>query len=136
MLLMRTFYYLNRWYLLGYSLLSFFIPLINIGSLLKKETFQGEVIRYIPVIGGYKKDVVPETGYFSTVSLLNILPGILLLGSVVLLIRLVSRWLSLRRVRQKATLVSDAGVKIFQVDEPIIPFSFGNAIYVNQRLHT
>jgi hypothetical protein len=137
MLRRLTFYNLNRWYLLGYSLLSFIIPLINIGSLLEKDSFQGgQVIPYIPVIGSYKKDAVPDAALFSTVSLSNVLSGILLLGSVVLLIRLVSRWLSLRKVRQKATLISDTGVKIYQVDESIIPFSFGNAIYVNQQLHT
>jgi len=137
MLRRLTFYNLNRWYLLGYSFLSFFIPLINIGSLLEKDTFQGgQVIQYIPVIGSYRKDVVPDAALFSTVGLLNVLSGILLSGSVVLSIRLVSRWLSLRKVRQKATLISDIGVKIYQVDESILPFSFGNAIYVNPQLHT
>jgi beta-lactamase regulating signal transducer with metallopeptidase domain len=43
---------------------------------------------------------------------------------------------SLRRLRRNARLIGGRGVKIFQVDGPIIPFSFGNAIYINQRLHT
>ena len=48
MLRRLTFYNLNRWYLLGYSLLCFVIPLINIGSLLEKESFQGStVVQYI-----------------------------------------------------------------------------------------
>ncbi len=46
------------------------------------------------------------------------------------------RWLSLVRLRRKATLIGGDGVKIYQVDGPVIPFSFGNAIYINQHLHT
>jgi hypothetical protein len=48
-----TFYGLNRWYLLGYTLLSFYIPLINIGPLLPDGP-AGEpiVLQFIPVIGG------------------------------------------------------------------------------------
>src|SRR5882757_6908286 len=138
MLRRLTFYNLNRWYLLGYSLLSFIIPLIDIGSFLDKDGFQkAVVIQYIPAIGGYQKNAAAaDPGLFSRLGSLNILMGILLTGSVIMLVRLLSRWLSLRRVRARARLISEGGVKIFQVDQPILPFSFGNAIYINQQLHT
>ena len=136
MLRRLTFYNLNRWYLLGYSLLCFIIPFINIGLLLEKESFQGStVVQYIPVIGDFK-EAAPDPGIFSRVSPWHILSGVLILGSVVLLIRLGIRWLSLRQVRRKALLITGTGVKIFQVAESILPFSFGNAIYVNPQLHT
>ena len=48
-----TFYNLNRWYLLGYALLSFFIPFIDIGPIDHEDpALQPLVIQYIPVIGG------------------------------------------------------------------------------------
>src|ERR1700735_2253523 len=49
-----TFYTLNRWYLLGYSVLAFFIPLINVYPILRDEAPSGEpyLIQFIPVVGG------------------------------------------------------------------------------------
>src|SRR5579863_8964299 len=48
-----TFYALNRWYLLGYAMLSFLIPFINIGPMLADEAVgQPVVLRFIPAIGG------------------------------------------------------------------------------------
>ncbi|HEX9513795.1 MAG TPA: M56 family metallopeptidase [Puia sp.] len=135
MLRRLTFYNLNRWYLLGYSLLSFIIPLINIGAFLEEDKFQGSLVLYIPLIGGDGKEV-RDPGLFARLGPWDILLGALLSGSVILLIRLLVRWRSLRRVRRQARLISDARVKIFQVDQSIIPFSFGNAIYINQQLHS
>src|SRR5919107_1412073 len=46
-----TFYNWNRWYLLGYSLLSFLIPLINIFSLVQQqEITESKVITFIPSV--------------------------------------------------------------------------------------
>ena len=58
-----TFYALNRWYLLGYSVLSFFIPLINIYPILRDEGSAGEsyLIQFIPVVGGQGHVVAVET---------------------------------------------------------------------------
>src|SRR5258708_21595424 len=66
----------------------------------------------------------------------DLLSILLIAGAVLLLIRCIVRWCSLRRIRRQATLIGDNGIKIYQVDEPIIPFSFGNAVYINQHLHT
>lgn len=136
MLRRLTFYNLNRWYLLGYSLLSFIIPLINIGSFLEEDALQGSVIQYIPQIGGYGQGAARELSLFARLGPQDILWGVLLAGSGFLLIRLLIRWFSLRQVRRRGRLISDAGVKVFQVDQSIRPFSFGSAIYINPQLHT
>jgi hypothetical protein len=39
-------------------------------------------------------------------------------------------------MRRQAMLILDNGMKLYQVDKNIIPFSFGNAIFINQQLHT
>jgi len=45
-----TFYTLNRWYLLGYTLLSFLMPLVNIGPIRGEDpALQPVIIQYIPV---------------------------------------------------------------------------------------
>jgi len=126
-----TFYMMNRWYLLGYAFLSFLLPLVHI-ALPAEEAISGKVrvISYIPAIAVLPAAKTPVfTGW-------NILLGVLALGALLLTVRLLMRYLSLRRIRMEATLVQDAAVTIYQVDEPIIPFSFGNAIYVNARLHS
>ncbi len=106
------------------------------------------LIRYIPVIGDYRPALIapanpamPRTSpwhLWLSLSGWTIFFGILALGSAILLARLVGRWLSLRQVRKTASLIGDAqeGVRIYQVDAPIVPFSFGNAVYINRQLHT
>ncbi|MDO6429802.1 M56 family metallopeptidase [Flavitalea sp. BT771] len=127
-----TFYTMNRWYLLGYAILSFLLPLIHI-VLPAEEAISGKVrvISYIPAITAVQTATAAPvfTGW-------NLLLYLVALGSLVLTGRLLMRWMSLRSIRKEATLVRDAAVAVYQVDKPIIPFSFGNAIYVNARLHT
>jgi TonB-dependent SusC/RagA subfamily outer membrane receptor len=145
-----TFFTWNRWYLLGYSLLSFLIPLIDIQWIMNSNAAdEPAVIRYIPVIGDYQTVFAgPASGLGSgSVNHLITTPRgwiiffvILALGSVFLLTKLLGRWLSLRQIRKTATLIAETGtgekIKIYQVDQPIVPFSFGNAVYINQQLHT
>jgi hypothetical protein len=53
-----------------------------------------------------------------------------------MLVRLLLQYRSLYRIRRSARLLVNDGIKIYQVNQPIIPFSFGNAIYLNQQLHS
>lgn len=131
-----TFYNWNRWYLLGYSLLAFFIPLVNIGSMLSGDNFSHEplVIQFIPVIGKYTP--VAAGRQFFTWNAWNILGAVIVLGAFVLLLRSVVRCLSLRRFRAQARRMDHPDIRIYEVEERIIPFSFGNAIYINPKLHT
>ena len=132
-----TFYNLNRWYLLGYSLLSFFIPFIDIGGVIEKDPArQPLVIQLIPSIGDYKGVALPVSRQAAAYNPWSLVLGLVALGSVILLVRLAARWLSLRGIRQKARLIGHEGIRIYQVDEPIIPFSFGSAIYINKDLHS
>src|ERR1700743_641862 len=58
-----TFYNWNRWYLLGYSLLSFFIPLIHLRFLNETAASPGPpVLRYIPVVGRLGNNDVVSAG--------------------------------------------------------------------------
>ncbi len=129
---------MNRWYLLGYSVLSFFIPLIDIGDWLGLDGSGGQssVIRYIPVVGGGGAAHPVVAGPGGGTSGWSILMVVLAAGAAVLLVRTAVRWLSLLRLRQKARRIEGTEWKIYEVDEQIIPFSFGNAIYINRDLHT
>ncbi len=136
-----TFHTLNRWYLLGYALLSFVFPLINIGPMLK-DGLAGEpvVLQFIPAMGSIVRGsvapavrAVPRVAAFPVWS---VILWVFAAGSVFFTARMIVRWLSLIRLRRKATLIGGNGVNIYQVDDPVIPFSFGNAIFINQHLHT
>ena len=134
-----TFYNWNRWYLLGYSLLSFLIPLINIGPMVEKGTGEEPtVFRYVPVIGNYVYVAAGPTlpGHAAAIDPWLIVRGVLILGMMALLARMAVRWHSLRRIRRGAQLIEGPGVNIYQVAEPITPFSFGSAIYINGHRHS
>jgi hypothetical protein len=133
-----TFYHLNRWYLLGYSLLAFLIPLIDIGPALKSDR-PGEpvVLQFIPAMSEYTPALVktpvaqPESWSAWTVA-----SAILMIGTVFFAVRIVLRWLALRQLRSSATLIQGGKCKIYQVEGSVRPFSYGNAIYINRELHT
>jgi hypothetical protein len=131
-----TFYTLNRWYLLGYSVLAFFIPLINIYPILRDEAPSGEpyLIQFIPVVGGQGRIAAAET--HESIHWWTWLIGVFALGALVLLIRMAIRGWSLYRLRKSARLIEGGPLRIYQVDASIIPFSFGNSIYINQDLHS
>lgn len=127
-----TFYNWNRWYLMGYSVLAFFIPFINISPVLQKGALdQNQVIQLIPFYD-FSSRVAEQDAGFSWWSylLLGAVAGILLMG-----IRFVVRYISYYRIRRSAELLVDVGVKVYHVDKSIIPFSFGNAIFINRQLH-
>lgn len=133
-----TFYSLNRWYLLGYTVLSFIIPLVNIGPMLPDgPAGEPTVIRFIPAIGGVSRVATAvATSHESAFPVWTMIVCVVATGSVLLSVRLAVRWMSLIRLRRRARRIEGMGMKIYQVDGPIIPFSFGKAIYVNQLLHT
>jgi TonB-dependent SusC/RagA subfamily outer membrane receptor len=133
-----TFYSWNRWYLIGYSLLSFFIPLIDIGRILTgaDAARQPLYIAFVPVIGNYTPAIVQSSRQASLPNTWDIALLLLAAGAALLLTRTLIRWRSLAKVRREARLISDTDIRIYQVDKEIMPFSFGRSIYINSRLHT
>lgn len=132
-----TFYNWNRWYLLGYTLLSFYIPFINISPVLEKnEWTNSDILNWVPVIGtattGQPAAIANNAQRLSAwdITLLLVATGVL-----VMLVRLIIQLLSFRKMMKKATKVSEEGMTIYQVDDNIIPFSFGNSIFINRELH-
>src|ERR1700735_4565667 len=91
-----TFYSWNRWYLLGYMLLCFFIPLIDIQTVVDSHQFMAPaIIGYIPVFRPPPRDHSWDLVIF-----------LLAAGSTILLTRLLIGWLSVRKIRLRATPVS------------------------------
>jgi hypothetical protein len=136
-----TFYNWNRFYLLGYCTLAFFIPLINITPIIEGNSAATPVmIRFIPAIGDYYIPVRVTAGatetHWATSYLWTVLSVLLLTGFLILVIRLCIRYASVRRIRRRGRPMQENGLLIYAVEEDIIPFSFGNSIFINPRLHT
>ena len=126
-----TFYNWNRWYLLAYSMLCLFIPLIDVVDLLQQRGWQdAAVVSYIPAITAANG---AEAG--TGISWWTVLILVMATGSVLMLGRLLIQFLSLRRLQSSAVLLSDGDVKLYHVDQKIIPFSTHSAIYINRHLH-
>ena len=130
-----TFYNHNRWYLLGYTMLSFLIPLINISPVLEKNNWSNTTaVRWIPVIDGKQGTGISSPA--AAFSAWDILLLVITTGMIIMLVRLVIQLFSFRRLLQKAVPLTAAGMKVYEVPGNIIPFSFGNSIFINSGLHT
>ena len=126
-----TFYNWNRWYLVGYSLLCFAIPFMNITDFLfRHELDEAQFVQLVPVYDLQLTDPGFEWNQW-TISIAILLTGMLIMG-----LRILMQLFSLRRIKTNATLLNEGEVKLFDVNEQIVPFSFNNGIYINRQLHT
>lgn len=128
-----TFYNWNRWYLMGYTVFSFIIPLINVmPSLQTTQLESAGLIQWIPVVNF---SAPRQTGFFENLSLWHWVKTGLAIGSLILLCRFLVRLLAFAKMKKGAQLLSDAGTKIYKLHGEAAPFSFGNAIFINTDMH-
>jgi beta-lactamase regulating signal transducer with metallopeptidase domain len=133
-----TFYSWNRWFLLGYTLICFFIPFVDISAVLKKNNWaDATIIEWMPVVGQFAENTPqPDTqGISGGLDPWMFIKWFLLAGIFIMFVRLLVQLYSMNRMIRKAKLISDAETRIYRVDDRIIPFSFGNSIFINPSLH-
>lgn len=128
-----TFYNWNRWYLLVYSTLCFFIPFIDLSPSLSERS-STEIYHWVPMVEPSLSSITNVSG--DDISYTDAMLVIFIAGVIIMLIRLFIQLLSFRKMVKKAKLLSSEVVNIYQVDEPVIPFSFGRSVFVNPSLHT
>lgn len=130
-----TFYAWNRWYLLIYSILAFLLPLVNVSPVLeKKEWAANTITEWIPSLTALPGTVISpvvEKGWEP----LTVLMLLMLAGIAVLAIRFGIQLWSFNRLRREAELIEGEGARFYKVNKPIVPFSFGNSIFVNPGRH-
>lgn len=135
-----TFYQWNRFCLLGYSLLSFTIPFVNVSPWMEEGKHNNQLADIIPAMGNYT--VITNNSSVSTGLLQNLttyqwLVILFCFGATVMIFKFIFRCISLRRIRSKSVLLnSSRQVQLYQTPAPVSPFSFGNAIYFNASLHS
>lgn len=131
-----TFYNWNRWYLLGYTAIAFVIPFIRINPVLEKSQLHtNEMLEYIPVVG-YSGAGVVQAARDSSWTYEEWILLAISIGIAIMLVRLLVQHISLNRMKKQSELLLDDSVRLYQVNKNIIPFSFGNTIFVNQHQHT
>ena len=127
-----TFYNWNRWYLLGYSALSFIIPLVDImPQLQKRELESNAVLDWIPAWG----TPLPQKSLLETLTSWDWALIVVSIGILFFLVRFLIKLYSFLLLKKNAELISAQQTLLYQLNENITPFSFGNAIYINRHLH-
>src|SRR6185503_8332943 len=106
-----TFYNSNRWYLLAYTLLSFFIPFINISSLLENKT--NGIIQFVPSVHQYTFELEDATKcpapIWSSYDKWDIIAFGLITVAGLLFLRFIISYFSFLKIQRKAKLISKDG---------------------------
>ena len=132
-----TFYSWNRWCLLAYTMIAFVVPFINISSLLDSGQLQtGNVIYFIPALEEITvASAAQSKGPAGQINIWSFAVPLIIAGALILTARLLVRLVSFFRILKNSTLISKNGVSIYEVKTPVIPFSFGNSIFLNPGQH-
>jgi beta-lactamase regulating signal transducer with metallopeptidase domain len=132
-----TFYNWNRWYLLGYTILAFLIPFINITPILESNEWADiRIINWVPAITENDSLQTIHDNAGINLSAWNIITLVFFSGMLFLFARLMIQFISFYRMKKRAKPFAKNGLTIYQVNENIIPFSFGNSIFINHQLHS
>lgn len=132
-----TFYNWNRWYLILYPLFCLLLAFTNISPWLQERALDRESwIHLVPSVSGAASYLPESAGSGTGLSAWTIVLLVLAAGSLLLAVRLLIQYLSLRRLRRRSVLLVDGKVRIYEVQEPVAPFSFGQSIFIHQPQHT
>ncbi|MBV9963637.1 MAG: hypothetical protein JO072_15450 [Parafilimonas sp.] len=130
-----TNYKSNRFYLLITSLFAFIIPLLRVDLFISPEAISNSsFINHIPAINFTGTEYVPAE---SSTGFSTIIFSVFITGSVICLVHFIMQLLSFKKVTANAKFISAVfDIRLYHLDLDIMPFSFGNAVYVNQTNHT
>jgi hypothetical protein len=115
----------------------FVFPFINIGQWFQQQELQETaVIDWVPVISLPLQNEYTTTIAADSVSVYGVIAAILAIGMIVMLMKLLIQMWSFRKLVQKATVLHAGDTTIYEMTDHVIPFSFGNAIFINPALHS
>jgi hypothetical protein len=115
----------------------FVFPFINIGQWFQQQELQQTtVIDWVPVISLPLQEEYTTTIAADSVSVYGVIAAILAIGMIVMLLKLLIQMWSFRKLVRKATVLHAGDTTIYEMTDHVIPFSFGNAIFINPALHS
>ena len=100
--------------------------------LFRHELQQNNFVQIIPSLQQIQLVQQQEAFWNAGTIMLAIFTG----GVLIMGIRVLLQLISLKRIKAKATLLNSGEVKLYHINESIVPFSFHDAIYINKELHT
>lgn len=125
-----TYYKWNRYFLLLSSIVSFIIPFINIAFFVQAEQRSSvSIVNAIPSI--HSIEITGEPTNHGMLIYWQLLYAVFFLVSFILAVRFLIQFLSVERIKSKATLLVTGEESIYHISEPILPFSFLNNIFIN-----
>ena len=132
-----THYRVNRFFLLMASLLAFCIPLFRADIFVAPQTINASsFINSIPAINTIATGSVFIPGE-NTGNITYILFGLFVAGVIICMLHFFIQFLSFKKIRSAAELLNENdGIKLYHLDMDIIPFTFGNSIYINKLKHS
>jgi beta-lactamase regulating signal transducer with metallopeptidase domain len=132
-----THYSVNRFFLLTASLLAFFIPLFRADVFVAPQTITASsFINSIPTINTITAGSVFIPGE-NTGNITYMLFGLFVAGVIICMLHFFIQFLSFKKIRESAALIhANDGIKMYHLDMDIIPFTFGNSIYINKLKHS
>lgn len=132
-----THYRVNRFFLFAASLLGFFIPLLRVDVFVAPQTINASsLINSIPTVNKIATGNIFIPGE-STENITYILFVLFIAGVIICMFHFFIQLLSFNRIRKSAELINEKnGIKLFHLDMDIIPFTFGNSIYINKLKHS
>jgi len=127
----------NRFFLLISSVLAFLIPLIRIEVFIAPQTINtSSFINRIPAVNvNSAGDVfIPEN---SSSNITFFLVALFVAGVVICAAHFLIQIFSFRKIKSQAILIDVINrIKLYHLDMDIIPFSFGDSIYLNRNRHS
>ncbi|MFT3677789.1 MAG: M56 family metallopeptidase [Chitinophagaceae bacterium] len=134
-----TFYNWNRVYLLASPVLSFAITFIDVEPALQRTNLSTaawvEWSLSVKIAGIISPVHNTAQSAYSGWTIQDWVICIILSGMAIMLLRLAILLLSVRKMIKQSTPFYENGLRFYQVDASIIPFSFGNAIFLNRDLY-
>lgn len=137
-LLLRRFthYTGNRFFLLVSSVLAFMIPLLRVDLFLAQQTINtSSLINSMPSVNLSGGNIfIPTESSWNIPYFLFVL---FVIGVMICLSNFIIQLYSFKRIKDKARLIEqNETMKLYHLNMDIIPFSFGNAVYLNKEQHS
>jgi hypothetical protein len=101
---------------------------------MEKYNWPVAAISWVPIM--HTPNASKPTPIATGFSIQQLLLFIVAAGMVFLFGKLVMQYLSFKKMFRSAAYISGTAVKLYQVNQPILPFSFMNAVFINKNLHT
>jgi beta-lactamase regulating signal transducer with metallopeptidase domain len=130
-----TYYTWNRYFLLLATSLAFIIPLLPVDALMSDQP--SAAVTFIRQFSLEKDQVAIATASAAPerMALWQILLPVFLVGSLVMLVRMLIQLISLKKLRRSAPLLHERQYAFYQLPNEQSPFSFGNHVYLNRHLY-